>query len=298
MEYTIENHILKLTVSSHGAEIQSIKGKHIDNEYIWQADPNVWGRHAPVLFPFVGRLKNDQYTYKGKTYEMHQHGFARDMEFELEEQTDDRLTFLLKDTDETYKVYPFHFELRVSYELLNNMVKESFNVKNTGDGEMIFGIGGHPGFNLPTDGSDIKKTDFYLATTPAKPRVRVPLKGNYLDWNDRSLAATGSLITITDELFKNDASVLIMRKPDNKFSIRTDTSNFHVNVYTGTAPYVGVWSQYPKTADFLCIEPWWGIADLTDADGDLEHKKGMNKLEAGEEFNAGFSMSFHSQADE
>lgn len=296
MEYTIENGIIKVTVSTHGAEIQSIVGKHLGNEYIWQADPAVWGRHAPVLFPIVGRLKNDSYTYKGKKYEMHQHGFARDMEFALEEQTEDKLTFLLTDNEETRKIYPFKFEFRVSYELLNNMVKESFKVTNKSEGEMIFGVGGHPGFALPVN-DQVKKDDFYLQVTPAKPRVQVPLEGAYLNWKKRSLAPTGTLITIDDELFKNDAMVLVMRRPNNKFSIRTDTSRFHVNVRTDSAPYVGVWSQYPNCGNYVCIEPWWGIADLTDADGDLEHKQGMNKLEAGEEFEACFRMSFHSQGE-
>ena len=89
--------------------------------------------------------------------------------------------------------------------------------------------------------------------------------------------------------------VLVMRHPDNKFSIKTETSRFHINVRTDSAPYVGIWSQYPKTADYVCIEPWWGIADLTDTDGDLEDKKGMNRLASGEDFEASFRMSFHSK---
>lgn len=293
MDYTIENEIIKVTVSSTGAEIQSIVGKHIGNEYIWQADPEIWGRYAPILFPIVGKLKNDEYSYQGKTYHLGQHGFARNMEFKLEEQTKEKLTFLLTDTPETLEVYPFHFEFRVSYELLNNMVKESFKVTNTGDGDMIFGVGGHPGFNLPVD-DQVKKEDFYLQTSPAKPRVQVPLENGCLNWNKRSLAPTETMITITDDLFKNDALIYLMRHPNNKFSIKTDTSRFHINVRTDSAPYVGVWSQYPKTANYVCIEPWWGIADTTDADGDLEHKKGMNRIKSGETFDASFRMSFHS----
>ncbi|MBT8809345.1 aldose 1-epimerase family protein [Lactobacillus delbrueckii subsp. bulgaricus] len=294
MDYTIENEILKVTVSSRGAELQSVIGKHIGNEYIWQADPEVWGRHAPVLFPIVGKLKNDEYSYQGQTYHMGQHGFARNMEFALEEQTKEKLTFLLTDTEETRVVYPFKFEFRVSYELLNNMIKESFHVTNKGEGDMIFGVGGHPGFALPVE-DGVKKDDFYLQVNPAKPRVQVPLEGGLLNWEKRFLAPTESLITITDDLFKDDAMVLVMRHPDNKFSIKTETSRFHINVRTDSAPYVGIWSQYPKTADYVCIEPWWGIADLTDTDGDLEDKKGMNRLASGEDFEASFRMSFHSK---
>lgn len=225
---------------------------------------------------------------------MGQHGFARNMEFALEEQTKEKLTFLLTDTEETRAVYPFKFEFRVSYELLNNMIKESFHVTNKGEGDMIFGVGGHPGFALPVE-DGVKKDDFYLQVNPAKPRVQVPLEGGLLNWEKRFLAPTESLITITDDLFKDDAMVLVMRHPDNKFSIKTETSRFHINVRTDSAPYVGIWSQYPKTADYVCIEPWWGIADLTDTDGDLEDKKGMNRLASGEDFEASFRMSFHSK---
>ena len=125
MNYTIKNNILTVTISSKGAEIQSVKGSHTDYEYIWQADPEVWNRHSPILFPIVGRLKNDQYTYKGNTYHLGQHGFARDQEFEVERQSDESITFLLKDSEETRKIYPFSFELRVTYNLMNNLLEEN-----------------------------------------------------------------------------------------------------------------------------------------------------------------------------
>ena len=292
MDYTIQNSILKVVISSKGAEIQSVKDRHNGYEYMWQADPNVWDRHAPILFPIVGRLKNDEYTYKGKTYHLGQHGFARDQEFEVEHQTNESITFLLKDNAETRAVYPFKFELRVNYNLLNNLLEENFSVINKSDSEMIFGIGGQPGFNVPVD-ENTKKEDFYFSTKPSIARVKIPLKGSYLDWANRSLASTDSLISLSDELFKNDALIFQLKGHSNKISLRTDNSPFHVNVWTRDAPYVGIWSQYPKTANYVCIEPWWGIADRNDADGKLEDKLGMNHLKAGEQFQAGFSMAFH-----
>ena len=95
MDYTIENNMIKVVISDHGAEIQSVKGAHTGEEYMWQADPEIWGRHAPILFPIVGRLKNDEYTYKGKTYHLGQHGFARNSDFEVENHTQESITFLL-----------------------------------------------------------------------------------------------------------------------------------------------------------------------------------------------------------
>lgn len=294
MDYTIKNSILQVVISSTGAEIQSVKSQHSGYEYIWQADPNVWQRHAPVLFPIVGKLQNDEYTYHGKTYHMNQHGFARNMEFTVERQTAESITFLLTDTPETLAIYPFKFELRVNYNLLNNLLEENFSVTNRSDDEMIFGIGGHPGFNIPTD-KKIAKEDFYFSTKPSRARVQIPLKGAYLDWDNRSLASTNSLITLSDHLFKNDALIFQLRGHDNRVSLKTDTSNFHVNVWLRDAPFVGIWSQYPKTADYVCIEPWWGIADRVDTNQKLEEKYGMNHLDAKATFNAGFSMAFHDQ---
>ncbi len=296
MDYTIKNNMIEVVISDHGAEVQSVKGAHTGEEYMWQADPEIWGRHAPVLFPIVGRLKNDEYQYQGKTYHMGQHGFARDCDFEVENHTQESITFLLKDNEKTREMYPFKFEFRVNYNLMNNLLEENFSVVNKSDETMIFGVGGHPGFNLPVNNGE-EKEDYYFDMHPSIARVKIPLKGAYLDWNNRSLASTDSFIGLSDELFKDDALIYELHGHDNKVSLRTDKSKFHINVWTRNAPYVGIWSQYPNTANYVCIEPWWGIADREDADGELEHKYGMNHLEPGKEYQAGFSITYHSASD-
>ncbi|CCI82657.1 aldose 1-epimerase family protein [Lactobacillus hominis] len=295
MDYQIKNSFLTATISDHGAEIQSVKDNNSNREYMWQADPKIWGRHAPVLFPIVGRLKDDQYRYKGQTYHMGQHGFARNMDFSVEEKDDNHITFLLISNEETKKSYPFDFELRVTYTLLNNLLEERFDVTNTGDEEMIFGIGGHPGFNLPTD-HGLTKSDYYFKFEPSVDHIRIPLKAPLIDWANRSLVATDSLFEISDLLFKDDAWVFQL-KGRNKVSIRTEKSNYHINVKMDNAPFVGLWSQYPQTADYICIEPWWGIADTVDASGNLEDKKGMNKLAPNNTWENGFSIAFHDEKE-
>lgn len=135
MSVIISNDFLQATINEKGAELTSLRANEI--EYIWQADPKYWGRHAPFLFPFVGRLKDNQYTYKDKVYSMGQHGFARDKEFTVVEQKKDKVTFLLASDEETKRIYPFDFILTISYEIWGEGVRIRFNVENTGNEEMI-----------------------------------------------------------------------------------------------------------------------------------------------------------------
>ncbi|APT19189.1 galactose mutarotase-like protein [Amylolactobacillus amylotrophicus DSM 20534] len=291
MEYTLENQFLKAIINTHGAELSSVKDQNTGTEYLWQADPTVWARHAPILFPIVGRLNNDTYTYQGKSYHMTQHGFARDSEFQIEHSTDNSVTLLLFSNAATLKMYPFKFQLRVSYQLVNNLLTVSFNVKNMTDGEMIFGIGGHPGFNLQLD-EDVQKNNYFFSFEPSKSRVRIPLVGPYIDIDKRTLAPTDTLIEVSDTLFKDDALIYALNS-QTKISLRNDKNDYHINVMLDQTPFVGLWSPYPTTSDFVCIEPWWGIADELDSSGTFEEKVGMNKLTAGQEFNSQFRVAFH-----
>ncbi|QNQ80467.1 aldose 1-epimerase family protein [Lactobacillus sp. PV034] len=291
MDYQIKNNNLTVTISNQGAEVQSIKDNKSGREYIWQANPDVWGRHAPVLFPIVGRLKNDQYSYQGKVYNLGQHGFARDSVFEVKEQGTDYISLVLKSNEKTFLVYPFAFELILNYRLDQNTVREEFIVKNLDNKTMIFGIGGHPGFNLPTD-ANIHKDNYYFKFSPAINHIKIPLKAPLLDWEEKSEDDTHRLLQISNLMFKDDAWVFEL-KDRNKVTLACNKNAYQVDVAMDNAPYVGLWSQYPTTADYACIEPWWGIADTIDASGNLEDKKGMNHLPAGETWKNGFNITFH-----
>lgn len=291
MKYHISNSFLDVTIDSLGAEILSIQDQNTKTEYLWQADPNIWARHAPVLFPIVGRLKNDQYEYDGKTYKIPQHGFARDREFSLVSQEKTKITFSLKDSAETLSMYPFKFELRITYSLLNNMIEVDFEVENHDDKSMIFGIGGHPGFNLAID-EETHKSNYFLRFEPAKSRVKIPLVGSLVDVKNRTLAPTDASIQISEEVFAHDALIYELNSK-TKVSLKNDQNDYHINMFLDQTPFLGVWSPYPKTADFVCLEPWWGIADDVDTDGLIEDKIGMNKLRPNETFTSGYQMSFH-----
>ena len=144
--YQLENEHIYLEVASHGAELVRLVGKKTKKEYLFDGDPKYWKRHSPILFPFVGGVKNKEYRYNGKTYTMTQHGFARDMEFTLDSQTQDTLWFSIVSNETTMENYPFAFRLEVGYQLKGTEVTVLWNVINTDTKEMYFSIGAHPAF--------------------------------------------------------------------------------------------------------------------------------------------------------
>lgn len=289
MKIIIETAYLQATIDSKGAELHSLYSKEHEIEYLWQGDPNYWARRSPVLFPIVGSLKDDQYSYKGKTYPMSQHGFARDMAFEVFEQSADAVTFVLKSNEETRVVYPFDFELYLSYQLGGDGLTVAYKVVNTSEEEMFFSIGGHPAFNVPLE-EGLTFEDYYVKSSPMKSRIMIPLKGRYLDLENRTLGQTNAAIALTRELFANDA-LIFETKGLNSFSICSDKSPHKVTLTYNHLPFVGIWTPYGTDAPFVCIEPWAGIADATDATGNLDEKFGIQKLAAQEEFAAKYAIT-------
>lgn len=287
MTVRIKNDYLQAAISEKGAELTSLKANGI--EYMWQADPAYWGRHAPILFPFVGRLKDDQYSYKGKTYPMSQHGFARDEMFEVTEQTDEKVVLTLKSNEKTKEVYPFDFLLSVSYEVWGEGLRVRFKVDNTGDEEMLFALGGHPAFNVPLE-ENLSFEDYFFSFSPQKSRVKIPLEGPFANLDQKTIGQTNTNIRISHDLFQNDA-LIFETKGLNTFTISAEDSPHSVTLSYNHIPYVGFWSPYPKESPFVCIEPWWGFADPVDSTGKLEEKPGMNQLAPGEQFKTQFSIN-------
>ncbi|KAF1298044.1 aldose epimerase [Enterococcus sp. JM4C] len=289
MTVTIENAQLIATIAESGAELISLKSKETGIEYIWQGDPQFWGRHAPVLFPFVGKLKEDSYTYQGKTYSMGQHGFARDMDFTVLNQGAESVSLSLKSTEETRKNYPFDFELVITYELGGEGITTHYQVENTGKEEMFFAIGGHPAFNVPLE-EGLTFEDYYMAFSPQKSRLRLPLAGPFIDFDQRTIGQTNTNLALNHQLFEQDA-LIYETKGLNAYSIRSEKSCHSVTLSYKDMPYVGIWSPYPKEAPFVCIEPWCGVADTLSTTGNLIEKFGINQLAANELFKTKYSIT-------
>ena len=288
---TIANDFLTVNISRHGAELTSIKDNLTGRERLWQADPEVWPRHAPVLFPIVGALADQQYQYAGKTYHMGQHGFARDRDFTVVSATPFKASLVLKDDDKTRAMFPFAFRLIITYALENNNLHVTYHVDNPAKTEpLYFSIGGHPGFNVPMT-PDTEFADYYMNFKPSKSLVQIPLvAGQGIDYSHRTLAATDANLALTHETFKNDA-LIFAPLGKTTFNFLSDETKHGVSVTMEDAPYLGVWSPYPKTGDFVCIEPWWGIADTIGTTGDLTKKLGINRLEPGTAFEKGYTIS-------
>lgn len=290
MTVKIENEVLVATFQEKGGELISLQNKETGIEYIWQGDPAFWGRHAPVLFPIVGRLKEDRYQYAGKTYQMTQHGFARDMVFEIVQATAEEVHFELTSSPETKKAYPFDFHLLLTYQLTGSTLEVGYLVKNPSENqELYFSIGGHPAFNVPLE-KGLGFEDYYLSFTPQKSRVRLPLAGAYVDYEKRTLGQTNTNIRLQRQLFEQDA-LIFETKGGNAFTIESEASPYKVTVAYDNLPFVGIWSPYPKEAPFVCIEPWAGIADTVTAKGELNEKLGINHLAPQEVFTRSYQIT-------
>lgn len=290
MVYTLKNDVLEVKVKSVGAEIISVKKER--KEYMWQADAAFWGRTAPVLFPFVGGLKGKQYRYKGKTWSMGQHGFARDMEFRAVSESDTTLEMELKESPETMENYPFRFCLRISYELKENHLRVGWKVENTNDDRMYFSIGAHPAFQCPFEKEE-KQSDYALLfrkdNRPLPEIVSAVIENGLVGEGVRKFELQEGLLPITPDLFSTDTLVLENGQV-NEVSLLDARKKEYVRV-SFDMPLVGIWTPIEKNAPFLCIEPWCGRCDDADFDGELPERKWGNKLEKGGTFSASYEIS-------
>ncbi len=290
MVSSIENEYLKIAVKHKGAELCSMFDKEDGIEHLWQADPNVWGKHSPILFPAVGMSKNGTYSFKGQEYKMPKHGFARDYEFELAAQGENFLTFRLSANEETKAMFPFDFELDLKYVLKGKKLSFVYTVRNKGQEEMYFGLGGHPAFATPfTAEEELEDYELAFSKEETQDLIKIDLSNGLLSGElEKDYLKGEKRIPITKQLF--DADALVFENLTSEYiAIKPKKGGKELRVSLEGWQYLGIWAM--PAANYVCIEPWCGIADESDADGEFTTKRGNQRLDAGAEWERRFEVS-------
>lgn len=292
-EISLENERLAVRINCHGAELRSIRDKITDIEYLWQADPKFWGRSSPILFPFVGSVKDKTYRYEGRDYPMNQHGFARDMEFELILHEEREAWLELCWDEETYKAYPFCFRLAIGYRLEKDSISVMWRVRNADDKEMYFSIGAHPAFCCPLHTDELQSSYFLgfrrkNGMAPDSLLNTVFGKAGLVTDQMKEYLLRDGLLPVDEHLFDGDA--LVIENSQVQRVALLDGSRKEYLAVEFDAPLVGIWSPPKKQAPFVCIEPWYGRCDSDSFEGELKDRKWGNTLAPEEEFYAEYKI--------
>lgn len=276
--------MLKIKVSNKGAELISIK---LNGKERLHDGKTFWDRQSPILFPMVGRLRDNKTIINDKTYEIPQHGFAKDMYFDIVKDDENEKVYKTKNNAETLKMYPFKFELYTTYILKDNKLTTKYKIINTDNKEMIFGIGGHPGIKI-----DLPQEEYYFELEQEEDNIEfMEVEGNYISNKPaKNQLVNKKKINITKESFLNDAIMIknfksktieLRQKKDSKRIIEFDISHF---------PILGIWSL--PNAPYICIEPWYNTADKVQETGHFKDKEGMIRLKPNCEFECEYSITF------
>ncbi|MEO5778036.1 MAG: aldose 1-epimerase family protein [Flavobacterium sp.] len=278
MTTTISNSELSATISNKGAELISLKKIDSNREYIWEGNPAYWGKHSPILFPIVGTLKNNSYTYKNRTYQLSRHGFARDMDFDLISYNETEVIFSLSSNEFTKERFPFEFELRILYTLNGTELVISYQVINKGSDAMPFSIGGHPAFTL-----NQKFENYTLQFETDEDLTSYQLENDLLSDKTKQIELVNNSLPLTYSLFENDALIFKHLKSKQIKILETNVPilNFKFNDF----PHFGIWTKV--NAQFICLEPWIGYSDVLNTSGNIFEKEAIQILEniSSKEFN-------------
>jgi galactose mutarotase-like enzyme len=287
MQHILSNDFIEVSIKEFGAELNSLKKRNEPLEYIWQGDEKYWNRHAPILFPIVGKLLDNEYIYENKTYKLGQHGFARDKLFEVFVKEDDYICFKLESSNDTLEIYPFYFELYLGYKLIKNSLEISYKVVNKSQKKMPFSIGAHPAFYWPLEKE--KKENYYFEFENTKELERLPLTVAGISNKKEIIKLENNKLALNEGLFKDDA--LVIQNLENKtITFKNSQDNKSIKMSFEGFPYLGLWSK-PTGAPFICIEPWCGVADFIGHNKKLEDKKEIITLLENEIFQSSYTIS-------
>ncbi len=289
MDYTIENEQLRLTVTTNGAQVKSVLRKCDGVEHMWQADPSVWGYHAPVLFPHAGSVYGGKLEAKGQVYESKQHGFARLLEHRFVSKTSDTIVLELTDCEETMKSWPYRFRLLSTFRLEGETLHHTLTVENRDDEKMPFGIGYHPAYAIPFDDKHSIE-DYELRFSQSESPMVLQTPNGLVTGECGYVWHNTSAIPVTEHLFDNgsycltglQSQTLGLYEKDSGRAVICDIRNF---------PYTLIWSK-PGKPHFLCIEPWNSLPSPDDGNICWDQKPAAAVLEPGQSWSTCLKTTF------
>ncbi|WP_400079256.1 aldose 1-epimerase family protein [Winogradskyella sp. R77965] len=285
----LKNHLLQIEIKSIGAELKAITSVKNNNEFMWQADPKIWGSHAPNLFPVIGSMKDDSYIYNDKTYKMTKHGFVRHNDkLIIKSHSDSEITFILTSNDQLYEMYPFLFQFEISYQLKDNIITVNHSVENIDSKTLFFSLGGHPAFACPLF-KDEDYTDYYLEFEKQEnsKSYLLNMENGLVTGKTKSVIVEGNKIQLHEDLFNEDALIFKDLK-SRQVTLKHRDKGLVLSVRFEDFPYLGIWAK--PSANYICIEPWLGIADIETTNQQIENKEGIISLASGSVFNASYSI--------
>lgn len=288
MIYSLENSTIKITASTYGGELHSLTGKKEASEYLWNGNPEFWKYHAPLLFPIIGKVMDSKYKVDGKVYELPAHGIARTSEFEMIDMGNDFITFELKYSEDSLKVYPYKFSLCITYTLEDNAVKVTYSVINLDDKDIYFSIGAHPAFMCPIEKNDSLQ-DCYLEFNKSETTSIIGVnKDVYLSRKTKEYLNDTDNLELSKELFK-DGLLMFKNLKSDKITLKSKNNNKSLSVEFEGFPYMCLWAP-EDGAPFLCIEPWFGHPEYEDFTGEFKDREGTVSLKIGEKFNCSYKI--------
>lgn len=289
MEYILENEKLKVTVNSLGAELVSVVHKDDGVEHMWCGDSAVWGRHAPILFPHTGKVRNGRFEAKGKVYTSGQHGFAREMEHTLVSVGMDELVLELRSSQQTMELWPYEFRLVSSFRIEGEILHHNLRIENPGREKLSFGVGYHPAFQIPFDDQHTY-TDYEFRFHRNESPICLETAGGLVTGNTYTLGTNITAIPLDDKLFANDSHCMInltsktlgIYEKDTGRAVVCDIEKF---------PYTLIWSK-PGEPKFVCIEPWYSLPCTSQGSDKWADKPAAAVLAPGQHFTAKLKMTF------
>lgn len=302
MQKTFYNDYLAVTVDSTGAELVSVKTRS-HREILWQGEKGVWNAHAPLLFPWTGRIKNRRFTHKGAAFDADIHGFIAQTEHRLAQESADLLRFETESSASTHKLFPYDFALAQTFSLNGSALTHTVEITNTGKTAMFFGLGFHPGFICPFE-KEKEAGDYELVFDTAQSPDLVELTENGLPSGaQRRYMDNQKAIVVSDNLFKGNtlcftgltASSITLREKSapHKKNGAGYSAGYSVEVCIKDFPYLLLWSAATEKLRFVCIEPWYTLPDFENASSEWESKKNLLRLESGKTFSAALTLTIH-----